>query len=153
MLICQPVVFIRQRTQGLGQQPRLLHVDIEIALAGFMQRTARAHDVAEIPALDMGERFFIQCFAIHIQLDLVGAILYQQEGAAIAHQSARHGVFPVFSFEFLLAALAKLLLQLCCHGGASEVVGKRKAPLAQTGELHPPLGNQPVFLLRRRRPA
>ena len=47
------MILVRQWTQGLGQQPRLLHVDVEVALAGLVDRALTADDVADIPGLDM----------------------------------------------------------------------------------------------------
>ncbi len=48
----QAVVLFRQRAQRLGQQTHVLHVDVQVALAGTRQGTFGSDDVAQVEMLD-----------------------------------------------------------------------------------------------------
>ncbi len=147
LLIGQTVVFVRQRSQRLGQQPRLFHVDIQIALTGFMQGAPGGHDITEIPCFDPFQRVGIQHLAIDVQLYLCRPVLYQQKSAAVAHQTTGHRIRLIALLQLLFGRVAKACLQLRRHGAAAKIVREGVAALTQPGELGAPLGYQPILVL------
>jgi len=66
---------------------------------------------------------------------------------APAHHAAGHPHPQIERFEFLVALIAVLCVQLPRHGAAAEVVGEGVAPGAQLVELLPALGDELVFVV------
>ncbi len=144
----QAVELVRQRTQRLGQQASVLHVDVQITLAGARQRALGRDDVAHVPVLDRFERLFRQGLAIDVELDPPAAVLDDDERTAVEHDAAGDADLDLLAFERLLAGLGVLLLQITRQGIAAEIVGEDdRLLLAQRGELFLALGNQLVLFL------
>ena len=119
------MVLVWQGAQRLGQQPRLLHINIEVALSRLMQRATGADKVAQIPGLDRRQRFLIESLTIQIELYGLGAVLYQQKSTPIANQPARDRKLPVALFQLRLVTVAKLTLQFRRFCSAAKIIWKR----------------------------
>ena len=142
------MVFVRQGAQRLGQQAGAIHVDVQVALARLVHGPFGTNNIPQIPALDLGQGRLIEALAVEVQLDLAGAVLNQQERAAVANQTPGDSEALVLLFELLLAARAVFALQVSRPARAPEVVGEGVALRAQLSQLAAPLGDQLVLLVR-----
>ena len=143
----QTVVFVRQRTQGLGQQLHVFHVHIQVALAGASQRPFGGDDVAQIPGFDCFQRLCRQALAVNVDLQTTGAVLQHHEGATVKHDATGNLDRDGRSLQLFLALILVGLLQVGAQAVAAEVVREGDALLAHGGQFGLTLGDQLVFFL------
>ncbi len=143
----QAVELVRQRAQRLGQQPHVVHVDVQVTLAGARQGTLGGDDVAQVEVLDRLDLLGRQHLAIDIDLDAPAHVLQHHERPAVEHDAPGDLDRNGGRFQLLLGLLGVLFLQIACIAVTTEVVGEGIALLAHGGKLFLALGDQLVFFL------
>ena len=145
--IGQAVVLVRQRAQRLGQQAHVLHVDVQVALAGAGQGALGGDDVAQVEVLDRFQLLGWQGLAVDVDLQAPGRILNDHEGATVEHDAPGHLDRDGGGFQLFLALALVLFLQVGAQAVAAEIVGEGNALLTDGSKLFLALGNQLVFFL------
>ena len=152
--VCNAVVLIRKGPQGLGQQPGLREVQVEITLPRLLQRARAGDDIANIP-LSYSVPEPVLGPLRQVELNASGAFLEHQEGPSAVHQAPGQGDPKALSFErrLLPVAIARLqqrrrMLRAVRVAAALEVVGEIPAVRPEPLQLAP----APGHLLRFARP-
>src|SRR5438477_3697752 len=112
----EPVEFLRQWPQRLGEEPDLLRVDRELALVGLEDAPRDAEDVSEVPVLERVVRLRAGDIVVHVHLDLPAHILERGERClahdALQEHAAGDGRGRLLGLELLLALAAVEAMQL-----------------------------------------
>src|SRR5690625_1266218 len=114
----------RQRPQGFGEQLIVLHVHIQVATPGFLQRAFGAHYVTNIPLAPCVFNNILGVF-VRIQLDGTAGILLNPQRAAFGHDASGYADFMIERFQLLFGFLLVRLLQLGAGVFAAQIVGVR----------------------------
>ena len=145
----QSVPLVRKRPERLGQEPRRLRLDGQLAGPRAHQGTLDAHDVPDVPAL---ERLVgvTQRVDLKVDLDLPGRVLQLGEGGLAHHPLEHHAAGDPDADRVGLQRLVRMRpeggVKVRCERVAAEVVREGIALLAQPGELGPPLCHQLVLV-------
>ncbi|MNF71742.1 hypothetical protein D3C84_536990 [compost metagenome] len=143
----QAVVLVRQRTQRLGQQAHVGHLDVQVALAGTGQGALGGDDVAQVPVLDRFQGLGRQGLAVDVDLDAPGHVLDHHEGATVEHDATGDLDRDCRGFQLFLGLVDVLFLQVRAVILAAEVIREGIALLAHGSKLFLALGDQLVFFL------
>jgi hypothetical protein len=149
------VKLLGQWTQRLRQEAYCRDLDRQLAGLGLEETSTGADDVAEIPVLERIVRIGTDDVGRHIELDPAAHVLDRREAGfahhPLQHHSAgnRHG--PVQRLQLFVAARVVRGVQIRGERIAPEVIGKSVALATQGIEFAAALGNDLVFVRRRRR--
>ncbi len=77
-----------------------------------MHRPVGSDDVTDIPAFNVFQYVGGQAFFIHVELDLPGYILNDDEGATLTHHTTCHSGVVIQRFKLSLVFIAEGILQL-----------------------------------------
>ena len=150
-LVGQAVEFLRQRTQGFGQQAQFGNAHRQFALVGLEQGALGGNDVAHVPVLESLVGLGADAFIVDVELDAAAHVLHRGEAGlahhALEHHAAGDGDADVFRFQRFLVLVAMSRQQIARRIRAVEVVGEGDALLAQLLQLVAALGDELVFIL------
>jgi len=144
LAVGEAVVFVRQRSQRLGEQLVLLHQHIEVTAPGLVQGSPYPDQVADVPLAPVLGDIALYSL-VGIELNPAGHVLQHQKGSAPGHDATGDADPVILRLQLFLAQRPVILLQLQCEVVAAEGIGKGFALLAQPGEPGAALGDQFVL--------
>ena len=152
-LIAQAFVFVRQRTQGFGQQADVGHAHGQFTVVGFEQSAFRADDVAQVPVVEVVQDFLAHAFVVQIKLDLTGHVLNGGEAGfahlTFEHHAAGHFDGNALRVEFFFADFTVLGVQVGGKAVAFEIVRVSVAFFADVVQFFAAQGDDLVFVQLR----
>ncbi|GBE50853.1 hypothetical protein BMS3Bbin13_01803 [bacterium BMS3Bbin13] len=149
-LVGQSVELLGQRAQRLDQHPRLRGAHRQFPGAGPEQRPLDPHDVADVPALEIRIDALGQRVALEKHLDAPAHVLQLRETRLAHHALGQHAPGDPHRMRLGLQPLPVHVVedpvQVRGQRVTAKVVGKRRSPLAQRGQLGAAFGDQPVVV-------